>query len=89
LPEATRAQAERVAGILVAEVASEPYLVGAGTVEARASLGVALFEAGWDVDPEALLMHADLAMYRAKHDGGNRFAVVEGRGRPRPAARQA
>jgi hypothetical protein len=31
-------------------------------------------------------MHADLAMYRAKRDGGNRYLVVEARGRPRTAS---
>ncbi len=82
LPQATRAQAERLAADLVETVATECYLVDQATVEARASLGVALFAPDWDVDPEALLMHADRAMYRAKHEGGNRYAVVEARGRP-------
>jgi diguanylate cyclase (GGDEF)-like protein/PAS domain S-box-containing protein len=86
LPLATRSQAERVAGDLIATVGTECYLVDEAAVDARASLGVALFEPEWEPDPEALLMHADLAMYRAKREGGNRYTVVEARGRPPTAS---
>jgi diguanylate cyclase (GGDEF)-like protein/PAS domain S-box-containing protein len=83
LPQATPSQAERVAGDLVATVGTDCYLVDEAAVETRASLGVALFKPDWETDPEALFMHADLAMYRAKREGGNRYVVVEARGRPR------
>jgi diguanylate cyclase (GGDEF)-like protein/PAS domain S-box-containing protein len=86
LPQATPAQAERVAGELVTTIGSECYLIDEAAVETSASLGLALFEPGWETDPESLLMHADLAMYRAKRDGGNRYQVVEARGRPRTAS---
>ena len=86
LPQATPAQAERVAGDLVATVGTDGYLIDGTAVETRASLGLALFEPGWETDPEALLMHADLTMYRAKREGGNRYLVVEARGRPRTAS---
>ena len=82
LPQTTPADAERVAGDLVAEVAGTAVDVNGTAVRGCTSLGVALFDPGWDIDPEALLMHADLAMYLAKREGGNRFATVEGHGRP-------
>lgn len=76
LPQATRAQAERVAGELIEHIAGQPYLSEAGSVEARASLGIALFDPNSaEAGPEALLMNADVAMYEAKRAGGNRFAV--------------
>jgi diguanylate cyclase (GGDEF)-like protein/PAS domain S-box-containing protein len=85
LPQATPAQAQRVAGELVEHIAGQPFLTDEATVETRASLGVALFEPGEEPsDPEALLMHADLAMYDAKQAGGNRFTVVRAVGRPNP-----
>ena len=82
LPQATPAQAERVAEDLVTTVGTECFLIDEAAVETRASLGLALFEPGWETDPEALLMHADMAMYRAKREGGNRYLMVEARGRP-------
>jgi diguanylate cyclase (GGDEF)-like protein/PAS domain S-box-containing protein len=82
LPQATPAQAERVAGELVTTIGTECFLIDEAAVETRASLGLALFEPGWETDPEALLMHADMAMYRAKREGGNRYLMVEARGRP-------
>jgi len=84
LPQVNAAQAERVAGDLVAAIGGECHLVDGAVVETSASLGVARFEPGWEIDPEGLLMHADRAMYAAKNAGGDRFTVVEGRGRPRP-----
>ena len=82
LPQATPAQAERVAEDLVTTVGTECFLIDEAAVETRASLGLALFEPDWETDPEALLMHADMAMYRAKREGGNRYLMVEARGRP-------
>ena len=83
LPQTTRSQAERVAADLVAQVAKCTVDVNGIPVQGYASLGVALFDPDWGIDSEALLMHADLAMYLAKGQGGNRFTVVEGRGRPK------
>ena len=82
LPQVNAAQAERVARDLVDTVGSGCHLVDGAVVETSASLGVALYEPGWEIDPEGLLMHADRAMYEAKNAGGNRHSVVEGRGRP-------
>lgn len=41
-----------------------------------ASIGVAICRAGC-VDPEMLLREADMAMYAAKHAGGNRVAITD------------
>jgi diguanylate cyclase (GGDEF)-like protein/PAS domain S-box-containing protein len=85
LPQATRPQAERVAGELVSHVAGGPYLTAQTPVEARASLGVAPFEPRSEpADPEALLMQADMAMYAAKRAGGNRYSVSGAEGPPVP-----
>ena len=48
-------------------------------VDVRASTGVAVADDA-SVEPEALLHRADLAMYRAKRDGGGRLAFYQGHG---------
>lgn len=67
-----RTVAERIAASFAA-----PFDLGLTTVEARASIGVALFPAHGD-DPEALLRAADRAMYHAKRAraGSVAFAAV-------------
>jgi diguanylate cyclase (GGDEF)-like protein len=74
LPHADRPQALALAGLLLQAIASHPYRVGSQPVAATASIGIALFpEHGAAV--EEILAHADLAMYRAKAQGGNRASV--------------
>jgi Amt family ammonium transporter len=54
----------------------EPYDIYGKTIQAGASIGVAM--AGPDHrTPEALIRDADLAMYRAKQEGGGRFEVFD------------
>ena len=48
-------------------------------VDVRGSTGVAVADDA-AVDPETLLHRADLAMYRAKRDGGGRLAFADDRG---------
>ena len=59
------------------EVLSEPFQL-AGTPATRptvtASIGIAMGESG---SPEEFLRDADIAMYRAKWDGKNRYVVFE------------
>ncbi|HQU17192.1 MAG TPA: EAL domain-containing protein [Gammaproteobacteria bacterium] len=63
--------AEAVARKLVEET-GRPYRIADQTVIATASVGISLFpDDGTGLD--ALLRHADWAMYRAKHSGGNRY----------------
>lgn len=53
-----------------------PIAVADESVEISASIGVALFPRD-DVDADALLRHADQAMYRAKDSGKNRYHVFD------------
>ncbi|HET9184668.1 MAG TPA: EAL domain-containing protein, partial [Solirubrobacterales bacterium] len=55
---------------------SHPFIIGADQtrVTVRASIGIAMAE---ETTAEELLRHADIAMYRAKWDGRNRYAVFE------------
>jgi diguanylate cyclase (GGDEF)-like protein len=55
---------------------SHPFIIGADEtrVTVRASIGIAMAE---ETTAEELLRHADIAMYRAKWEGRNRYAVFE------------
>ena len=60
-------------------VLREPFDLGPGPfppVRISGSLGIALFPID-PSDPETLLSHADLALYRAKGRGGNAWALFE------------
>lgn len=52
---------------------SRPYRVDGHDLRVAASIGVAFAEPG--MDPQTLLRHADLAMYRAKRGGKNRVEL--------------
>jgi len=58
------------------EALSHPFTIGPeeNRVTVRASIGIAMAEGG---SAEDLLRKADIAMYRAKWDGRNRYAVFE------------
>ncbi len=59
------------------EALAEPFMLldGTSSVKANASLGVASTRA--DTPAEELLRNADIAMYRAKWDGKNRYVLFE------------
>lgn len=57
---------------LLARVA-EPIWVADHSVEVSASIGYTLFPQTADLDGDQLLRQADQAMYRAKHEGRNRY----------------
>lgn len=65
------ADAERVATRLLQSLAA-PIDVGPTQIYSSASVGVALYPDD-ATSAEALLKHADTAMYQAKEQGGNRF----------------
>lgn len=50
----------------------EPYLIAGNEVRSGTSIGIATFGADSD-DEETLLTHADVALYRAKTEGGGTF----------------
>ncbi|MGA2010411.1 MAG: EAL domain-containing protein [Solirubrobacteraceae bacterium] len=67
--------AERVGGKLLDSL-REPFVVAATEVRTGASIGISLYPDD-AADTEALLRHADAAMYRAKGAGGGRLAFPE------------
>lgn len=76
LPQCTTEQAASVAERLLG-VISRPTIAGAMTLHPSASIGVAMYpDDGRDID--LLLRHADMAMYRAKSDGGGSVCFFSG-----------
>jgi len=65
------ALAERVLATL-----NEPFMVGSSEVPMPASIGVSVSHDP-ESDPEGMLREADVAMYRAKGDGGSRFELFD------------
>jgi two-component system cell cycle response regulator len=66
-----------------AAVASEPILAGAGSLQATISIG-AFVGSPDSLEPERLLLSADLALYRAKELGRNRFEISSKENMPPP-----
>jgi diguanylate cyclase (GGDEF)-like protein/PAS domain S-box-containing protein len=64
-------EAARVAQQIL-EHSVNPYVIGAREVHITASVGIALYPQDAE-NVEALVMHADAAMYRAKENGRNGF----------------
>jgi diguanylate cyclase (GGDEF)-like protein len=58
----------------IAEALREPFILAGREVFATASIGIAV---GTVEDPETLLRHADVAMYRAKARGKDRYEIFE------------
>ena len=71
--------AERV-GAKLLDALREPFVIGGAELRTSASIGVSLYP-GDASDTEALLRHADVAMYQAKGTGGGRLAFHEPAGR--------
>jgi diguanylate cyclase len=62
-------------GVLAAKIGkilAEPYFVGGNEVRITVSIGVSCYAADV-IGPDALMIQADLALYRAKQDGRNCF----------------
>jgi diguanylate cyclase (GGDEF)-like protein len=55
---------------------SRPYVLGSGSVQVGASIGVALHMPDQARDPARLLARADQAMYEAKRKGKGRIALA-------------
>jgi diguanylate cyclase (GGDEF)-like protein/PAS domain S-box-containing protein len=67
--------AENVGGKLL-DALREPFVIAGTEIRTSASIGISLYPADAG-DTEALLRHADTAMYRAKGCGGGRLALHE------------
>ena len=68
-------KAEKVAGEVLSAL-REPFVIGSAQQTTTASIGISLYP--YDAaDTEALLRHADMAMYVAKAHGGGRLAFHE------------
>jgi len=73
-------QSERAATLIAEKIIrrlSEPFTLAGREIVIGASIGLALFPGESD-DPDTLLRNADLAMYRAKQTGRNRFQFFTG-----------
>lgn len=55
------------------DMSRKPVVIGNGTFELGASIGIALYPTDGD-DMESIMKHADAAMYHAKKNGGDKFA---------------
>ncbi|MGM0536767.1 MAG: diguanylate cyclase domain-containing protein [Pseudomonadota bacterium] len=69
-------ECERVLERLLA-VAATPLVIDEVRLEVSASMGVAFYPAGDELDADQLLRQADQAMYQAKRQGKNRYVVYE------------
>jgi diguanylate cyclase (GGDEF)-like protein/PAS domain S-box-containing protein len=76
LPHCSAEQAGSIAERLLGAI-SAPTTVGLMTLHPSASIGVAMYpDDGSDI--ELLVRHADMAMYRAKNEGGGSFRFFSG-----------
>ena len=79
-------RAAEMVGAKVLRSLRDPFVVGTAEVRTAASIGISLFPAD-AADTEALLRHADAAMYQAKADAGGRLAFHQRAGTSSPSAR--
>jgi predicted signal transduction protein with EAL and GGDEF domain len=61
----------------IAEALREPFAVNDHQASVSTSVGIALGSAHTNDDPEGMLRNADAAMYRAKEQGSDRYAVFD------------
>jgi diguanylate cyclase (GGDEF)-like protein/PAS domain S-box-containing protein len=74
--ERMAAAGARVVADRILEAFLRPYAAGSHVTECTASIGITLFS-GASTSEETLMKQADLAMYRAKSQGGNRLCFFE------------
>lgn len=74
LPDLPYAEVARNVADRIVRCFQKPFDLDGVQVQATASLGVSVFPGDGD-DAEMLIKNADIAMYRAKEEGRNRFSV--------------
>lgn len=67
-------EAEMLAAKIQRELA-RPYVLGGNELRLSASIGISSYVPGASVDPDAMLVQADLALFRAKAEGRNRYRL--------------
>jgi diguanylate cyclase (GGDEF)-like protein len=77
LPDTPAAGAQQVAEHIRRAVASQPIPAGAEVLSVTTSIGVATARTG-ELDAEAVIARADVALYRSKREGRNRVAIDDG-----------
>jgi diguanylate cyclase (GGDEF)-like protein len=77
LAQAEPGQATRVAEEVLDAVTTAAYALDGHVVTAQASVGLALFRPGLAIDADDLQIRADVAMYTAKREGGNRVSILD------------
>ncbi|HWC28273.1 MAG TPA: EAL domain-containing protein, partial [Solirubrobacteraceae bacterium] len=89
LPHADETAARRVAAELLDCVRSEAERTRAGSRHGlTASIGVAFFDDEDGLEPEDVMVHADLAMYDAKEAGRDRASFYRSHSVPQPRTRR-
>jgi diguanylate cyclase (GGDEF)-like protein len=76
LPEVASVQEATSVAMRLRGALQEPFDVEGELVHTSASIGIAFDEQGGDT-PEDLMRHADVALYRAKDQGGNRIQTFD------------
>ncbi|HEX5480572.1 MAG TPA: EAL domain-containing protein [Dehalococcoidia bacterium] len=76
LPRTSAETARTTAAALLERIRAHTFTVGGAPLRVTASMGVAAIPDGSERSDE-ILSRADLAMYRAKEEGRNRFSVFE------------
>jgi diguanylate cyclase (GGDEF)-like protein len=76
LSELAQAEGAAAAARTIIAALGELHHVAGHDIRIGASIGISLFPADGD-DPETLLRHADMALYRAKELGGDRFEFFQ------------
>jgi diguanylate cyclase (GGDEF)-like protein len=75
LPKANKQKAIEIASKILDEL-KKPFVMKDSRITVTPSIGIAIYPEHGD-DSETLIKHADKAMYQAKKDGKNNYAVYE------------